>query len=69
MKLEELLKDPDLARAISKLYVEWCRLKGYKASTSPIEQMVDEATGFEAAKMQDFSKWLVWYLLPRFIAP
>lgn len=47
-----------LIDSIYEMYVEWCRLNGYGAPKHGIEAMIDEATGFEDAKMQEFCEWL-----------
>ena len=58
-----------LMPAFTELYVEWCRLKGYSLGKAPIEIMIDEATGHEAARMKEFVSWLSLEILPRLDAP
>lgn len=43
---------------VLELYREFCRLKGYKVSTTPIETLVDAATGVEEQHQREFAKWL-----------
>lgn len=47
-----------LMPAITELYKEWCRLKGYSLGKAPIEIAIDEATGYEAVRMKEFASWL-----------
>lgn len=58
--------DKGLLDAFMGLYVEWCRLKGYSLGTKPIETMIDQATGAEAARMREFAEWIKLEILPRF---
>lgn len=55
----------ELMPQVTDLYSEWCRLKGYKLSKAPIEIMIDEATGIEAARMKEFAHWFYTEILPR----
>lgn len=48
----------ELMPAFTEMYKQWCRLKGYSLGKAPIEIMVDEATGAEAARMKEFAHWL-----------
>ncbi len=48
----------DLMPAFTEMYKQWCRLNGYSLGKAPIEIMVDEATGAEAARMKEFVYWL-----------
>lgn len=51
---------------LTELYEQYCRLKGYSKPTSPIEAMIDKATGQEQAHMEEFARWVVTELVPRF---
>ena len=55
----------DLMPQIAEMYTEWCRLKGYNAPKTPIESMVDNATGAEAARMREFAEWFRLEILSR----
>lgn len=55
----------DLMQAFTEMYIEYCRLKGYKPPKNPIDQMIDNATGAEAAHMKEFAQWLREEILPR----
>jgi hypothetical protein len=50
---------------ITELYKEWCRLKGYSLGKSPIEVKIDEATGYEAARMREFVNWFTLEVIGR----
>lgn len=44
--------EPELA---NEFFVEWCRLNGYKPATSPIDKMIDEATGVWKDRIAEFA--------------
>ena len=47
---------------LNKLYKEFCRLSGYSAPKSPIDSMIDKATGFEEERMTEFASFLMQYV-------
>lgn len=59
----------DLMPQITELYIEWCRLKNYSLGTKPIEIMIDQATGAEAARMREFVSWLQLEVMSRLARP
>ena len=59
--LLETAKMPDL-------WKEFCRLKGYKLPTSPIEQLIDVATSHEEKIVKDYAQFVFEYIyLPIFV--
>lgn len=57
--------DKELLEVFAKMYIEFCRLKGYKAPKSKIEVMIDQAAGVEDAHMKEFAQWIKDEILPR----
>lgn len=43
---------------VPELYQEFCRLSGYEPPQAPIDRMVDEATGREAALIADYAAFV-----------
>lgn len=55
----------ELMPQITELYREWCRLKGYSEPTTPLDQMIDTATGAEAQRMHEFVDWFMTEIIGR----
>lgn len=53
--LLETAKMPDL-------WNEFCRLRGYSLPTSPIEQLIDEATGREEKAVREYAAFVFEYI-------
>lgn len=61
--LLETVKTPEL-------YEQFCRLKGFKKPTAPIERIVDEATGHEKEIVRQYAQFVFEYVyLPVFVWP
>lgn len=56
----EAVLDDRLMPLVEQMFHEWCRLNGYSMKDrSPIEEMVDQATGCEDARMREFAAFFV----------
>jgi hypothetical protein len=65
MTFEECLLE---TAKIPDLWKEFCRLKGYKLPTSPIEQLIDEATGREKKIVREYAAFVFEHIyLPLFV--
>lgn len=55
----------DIMPAITEMYKEWCRLEGYSSGKTPIETIIDTATGYEKARMEEFVVWFYLEVMSR----
>lgn len=55
-----------LTEPMTEMYIEWCRLKGYKPAKSPLEFKIDQELGVEKAHIREFLDWFMDDIMPRF---
>ena len=56
--MQEITKHPEL-------FMQFCRLKGYTLPKSPIEQMIDDSTGYTKEIVQEFVSFCFEYVYLR----
>ncbi|MEO1299378.1 MAG: hypothetical protein AAFW75_27120 [Cyanobacteria bacterium J06636_16] len=53
---------------LTKLFIEFCRLKGYSAPATPIDAAIDKATGIRDELLEEFRAFVLEYVSPALLS-